>query len=272
MAFKGDVRRRTWQDYYMLKFQEHLSQFDWDGVYYDCFGADLFTENGSLFHPEFEARLFQERLYITQRRLNPDSITIVHLGADHAGTADAFADVVLMGEQYRSNFVKNDYYMEFMSLDQFRYENAVAIGPDRMLLPQYRRADQTEGVKTTSHFMGIALLHNLMVYPNFIRKDLELKIRGRLYAFGLQEATFHPYWKAGGDIGSDNSEVKVSYYRNGKGVFAVAFNPSSASQRFRLTGATGTVIVYDPVADKEHSVDAASELELLPCMPLFITI
>ncbi len=35
MAFKGDVRRRTWQDYYMLKFQEHLSQFDWDGVYYD---------------------------------------------------------------------------------------------------------------------------------------------------------------------------------------------------------------------------------------------
>ncbi|MBO4344490.1 MAG: hypothetical protein J5833_01965 [Victivallales bacterium] len=270
MAFKGDIRKRTWQDYYMLKFQEHLSQFDWDGVYYDCFGADLFTENGRLFHPEFEARLFQERLYITQRKLNPNSITIVHLGADQAGTAGAFSDVVLMGEQYRSYFVKNDYYMQFMSLDQFRYENAVAVGPDRMLLPQYRRADQTEGVRTTAHFMGIALLHNLMVYPNFIRKDLELKIRGRLYAFGLDDAAFHPYWKEGCPIMTDNSEVKLSCYQNGKRFFAVAFNPSSANQRFHLKGATGTVIVYDPVADKEHSTDASSVLELQPCMPFFI--
>ena len=272
MAFKGDVRKRTWQDYYMLKFHEHLSKFNWDGVYYDCFGADLCTENGRIFHPEFEARLFQERLYITQRKLNPDSLTIVHLGADQAGTADAFADVVLMGEQYRSNFVKHDYYMEFMSLDQFRYENAVKVGPDRMLLPQYRRSDQTEGIKTTSHFMGIALLHNLMVYPNFILKDLELKIRGRLYAFGLKDAVFHPYWIEGGPLASDNIEVKVSSYKNDGGFFAIAFNPSSASQKFRLKGIpSGAFIVYDPVADKETRANANDALELQPYMPLFIT-
>ncbi|MBQ7650903.1 MAG: hypothetical protein IJS15_08085 [Victivallales bacterium] len=272
MAFKGDIRRRTWQDYYMLKFHEHLSKYDWDGVYYDCFGADLCTENGRLFHPEFEARLFQERLYITQRKLNPDSLTIVHLGADQAGTAAAFADVVLMGEQYRSNFSRHDYYMEFMSLDQFRFENAVKVGPDRMLLPQYRRADQTEGVRTTSHFMGIALLHNLMIYPNFILKELELKIRGRLYAFGLENAVFHPYWIDGGPIATDNSEVKLSSYKNGGGIFAVAFNPSSASQKFRVKGIPGGAFtVYDPVTDKETRLNADDALKLEPCMPLFIT-
>ena len=271
MAFKGDIRKRTWQDYYMLKFHEHLSKFNWDGVYYDCFGADVFTENGRLFHPEFESRLFQERLYITQRKLNPDSLTIVHLGGDQGGTADAFSDVVLMGEQYRSNFVRHDYYMEFMSLDQFRYENAVKIGPDRMLLPQYRRADQTEGIKTTSHFMGIALLHNLMVYPNFIKKDLELKIRGRLFAFGLQDVAFHPYWIDGASVTTDNSDVKLSFYKNGKGVFAVAFNPCAEPRRFSVKGLGNTCTVYDPVADKEDSFNTADTLELQPYMPLFIT-
>ena len=269
MAFKGDIRKRTWQDYYMLKFKKHLSVFNWDGVYYDCFGADVFTENGELFHPEFEARLFQERIYITQRQLNPDSITITHLGADQAGTAAAFSDVVLMGEQYRSNFAKNDYYMQFMSLDQFRFENAVSIGPDRMLLPQYRRADQTEGIHTTSHFMGIALLHNLMVYPNFILKELELKIRSRLFSFGLNDATFHPYWDNDGSLSVDNSDVRLSWYRNPRGFFAIAFNPTSSPQRFHLNGANGAFRVYDPLTDTEITC-ASGALELQPCMPLFM--
>ena len=269
MACKGDIRKKSWQDYYLRHFHDHLSAFKWAGVYYDCFGTDLFQENGESFHPTFETRLFQERIYCAQRELNPDTLTITHLGGAQFDTAAAFSDVVLMGEQYRSAFSKHDYYTEFMSLDRFRYENATQIGPARMLLPQFRRKEQTEGIPTTMHFLGMALLHNLMIYPNFIQKELQLAIRGRLYDFELENAVFHPYWKAGCPVTTSNPAVKCSCYANQKGLFAIALNPTSESQSFTLSASTPATRWSLLDAEGTHPATPGDSHTLEPHQPLF---
>ena len=269
MASKGDIRQRTWQDYYLRQFKKHLSTFKWAGVYYDCFGTDVLQENGESFHPTFETRHFQERIYAVQRQVNPATITITHLGAGQFNTAAAFSDAVLMGEQYRGQFSKHDYYTQFMSLDRFRYENVPQTGPARMLLPQYRRKEQIEGVPTTMHFLGMAILHNLMIYPNFIKQDLQLAIRGKLYEYGLQDATFYPYWKPGCPVSSSNTATKASCYENPKGLFVTVMNPTPDEQPFTLHTQAPFAHYTLLDADGTHATTSDAIHTLPPYQPLF---
>lgn len=269
MGVKGDIRKRSWQDFYMQRFRENLGKYKLAGVYYDCFGTDLFQENGESFHPVFETRQFQERIYCEQRRLNPDTITITHAGGSEFGTMAAFADVILMGEQYRAKFNKHDYYTQFMTLDEFRYENAAEIGPARMLLPQFRRQDQIDGAKTTMHFLGMAILHNLMIYPNFINEKIQLAIRGQLYDFGLQDSVFHPYWRDGCPVRVDNVLVKVSCHENATGLFVTAMNPTAQAQAFALRA--GMEYKQCTAIDENgtRTIDLAETFTLPPYQPLF---
>lgn len=268
---KGDFRKRSWCDLYVKTLAEMMAKFPWDGVYYDCFGTDVFTENGESFNPVFELRDFQERIYNVQRLHDPNSLTVVHAGAGQGETMVSFADVVLMGEQYRGQFMTHTYYPEFLTMDEFRYENAVNIGPDRMLLPQYRHAEKTSSPLTSTHVMGMALLHNLMIYPNFIRKDIELAIRDRQYAFGMNDAEFFGYWKPNPDgVKSSNPEVYVSYYKNARGLFLCALNYSARQQATDLSvnGSFAKSTVFDPVTGKEAPF--TGKLEIGPYLALFI--
>lgn len=269
MGMKGDIRKRSWQDFYMSRFRENLNRYKVAGVYYDCFGTDLFQENGESFHPVFETRQFQERIYCEQRRIDPETITITHAGGSEFGTASAFADVILMGEQYRGHFNKHDYYTQFMTLDEFRYENVAEIGPARMLLPPFRRQDQIDGAKTTMHFLGMAILHNLMIYPNFINQGIQLAIRGQLYEFGLKDSVFHPYWKDGCPIIVLNETVKASCHENATGLFVTVMNPTAAEQSFAIkTGDTfRQCMAIDENGAKQVSI--ADAFILQPYQPLF---
>lgn len=274
MMPKGDYRERTWTDLYIKKMVEHLKEYNWDGVYYDCFGIEAFQRDGETVMPVFENRAFQERVYNAQRLHNPNSLTISHVGADQANTLTAFSNVVLMGEQYRGNFSRHRYFFDFLTLDEFRYENVVNIGPDRMLLPQYRRAEDVNSPVLTTHFMGMALAHNLMVYPNFIVKEVELRFRDRQFAFGMHDADFFPYWLPNPDgFATSNPDVKISYWKNPRGIFAVLLNTAKESVDFTLnTPQPRTGQFYEPVSDQTTPWQSATPIRLEPYLAALLTI
>ena len=246
MAWKARLTDKDWQDYYLYHFVDHLKNFAWDGVYYDCFGSDVFIENGETFHPVFACRTFQERIYIAQRLNNPASLTITHTGGSQSGSASTFANVILMGEQYRGHCVKYTYPLEFLTLDEFRYENAVNLGPDRMFLPQYRDQAKINSPKVASHIMGLVTTHNLMLYPNFINKKVELSVRYRQFDFGMENSTFHPYWKrtAGELPKCSNPAVVSSYWKNPNGILMSILNPTKDAQNFTLEIPAGYKVKY----------------------------
>ena len=259
MAWKARLTDKDWQDYYLYHFVDHLKNFAWDGVYYDCFGSDVFVENGETFHPVFACRTFQERIYIAQRIHNPESLTVTHTGGSQSGSASTFANVILMGEQYRGQCVKYTYPLEFLTLDEFRYENAVNIGPDRMFLPQYRDQAKISSPKVASHIMGLVTTHNLMLYPNFINKKVELSVRYRQFDFGMEKSTFHPYWKRSDNElpACSNPAVVSSYWKNPDGILMSILNPGKTAQSFTLKLPEGYKVKYyfSPEQGKELTGD-----------------
>ncbi len=246
MAWKGRLTDKDWQDYYLHVFVDHLKNFAWDGVYYDCFGSDVFVENGETFHPVYACRNFQERIYIAQRLNNPASLTVTHTGGSQSGSAAAFSNVILMGEQYRGQCSRHTYPLEFLSLDEFRYENAVNMGPDRMFLPQYHDQEKINNPKLASHLMGLVLTHNLMLYPNFINKKVELSVRYRQFEFGMQNSTFYAYWKkhTAALPSSSNSKLVSSCWKNDKGILMAILNPTDKKQDFTIKTPAGYSIKY----------------------------
>ncbi|MBE6402508.1 MAG: hypothetical protein E7039_02145 [Lentisphaerae bacterium] len=270
---KGNFRSKLWQDLYVQELVKMMKSNPWDGVYYDCFGTDLFTENGEHFNPVFELRDFQERIYNAQRIKDPASLTISHAGADQGNMMCAYSNVVLMGEQYRAEFYSNTYFTDFMSMDRFRFENASNIGPDRMILPQYRQEEKTESPKVSTHLSGMATLHCLMMYPNFIHSATELSIRDRMYAFGLNDADFIGYWqKEKPQIKTGSKDVYASYFDKKSGAFATVLNYSKQSNTVKLELPFNykKAVIFDPVTQKETAYTGQA-ITLEPSMAKFIT-
>ena len=251
----ADYRQKTWQDFYCRIMDESLARYNWDGIYYDCFSADWFVEKGKTFSPVFECRKFQERIYNTQRRNRANSVTVSHVGAAQISTLGTFSNVILMGEQYRAMLMNNAYYLDFMSLDKFRYENAVNVGPDRMFMPEYRKVEYINNPTLTVHTAMLTILHNLLYYPHSVSWPVEQRIRGRKIAFGLDDVRFLPYWKKDASlrVSSDNPAIKLSVYEKPNGDMLVAvFNSKPGEETFTLNinGKTASAEYYDPLTDK----------------------
>ena len=270
---KGDYRSKLWQDLYVKNLSEMLREYPWKGVYYDCFGSDHFIENGEHFTPVFDVKTFAERIYIAQRLHDKKNLTVHHAGGDQGGFMSAYANVVLMGEQYRGQFYKATYFNDFMTIDRFRYENASNIGPDRMLLPQYRQTEKIKCPKVATHLSGMATLHKLLIYPNFIDSKTELSVRDRMHGFGLEDAEFVGYWeKSKPVIKTDCKDVYVSYFTKNSGAFATVLNYSKAANTAKLTIPFGykKAVIFDPVTQSEKAYNGEA-ISLEPSMAKFIT-
>ncbi|MBO5923876.1 MAG: hypothetical protein J6Q81_05120, partial [Lentisphaeria bacterium] len=192
---KCDPRATLWHDLYCYMMLNYLKKFKWGGFYYDCYGSDLYSKNGVSMHPTFEVRTFHERVYLTGKTADKDFFTITHMGAQQGCTSMPFTDVALMGEQYRAQCMQNDYVLDFLTLNEFRFENAVNMGPDRMFLPQYRQIDKINSPVLAAHNIILAYAHKNLLYPNFINDKVKMAAMTRVNDFGLTDATFHGYWE-----------------------------------------------------------------------------
>ena len=252
---KCDPREMLWHDLYCYMMQEYLKKFKWGGFYYDCYGSDLYSKNGVSMHPTFEVRTFHERVYLTGKAADKDFFTITHMGAQQGCTSMPFTDVALMGEQYRAQCMQNDYVLDFLTLNEFRYENAVNMGPDRMFLPQYRQIDKINSPVLASHNIALAFAHKNMLYPSFINEKVKMACMNKINDFNLKNATFRGYWekKNPDNITSSNDKVKASYYKNNTGFFIVLLNSVKSKQntKVNIPAKYTSAKVYDPIDNSE---------------------
>ncbi len=273
----ADYRDRNWQDLYCKSMNENLTKYNWDGVYFDCFTPDWFSDKGQIHSPVFECKAFQERIYNTQRLNRPSSVTLSHLGAAQATTLGMYSNIIFMGEQYRGTLVKKPYYMDSMSLDRFRYENAVKMGPARMFLPQYTKVEYIGDETLTVHASMLAVLHNLMFDPHSVNKNVERRIRLRKIDLGLADVKFLPYWKtqAAKLLSADKTDIKISVYQKPNGDFlAAVFNNSSKETEFKLNaqGNFTNATWYDPLTDTSQDWKPETALKLKPYLGALFTI
>lgn len=274
----ADYRDRAWQDLYCKIMDESLKKYTWDGIYYDCFSADWQIEQGRNFSPVFECRKFQERIYNTQRTSGrKNSLTVSHTGAAQISTLGMYSNVILMGEQYRAMLMNHGYYLDFMSLDKFRYENAVNVGPDRMFMPEYRKVEFINNPTLTVHTAMLTLLHNLMYYPHSVSWPVERRVRGRKIEFGLSDVKFLPYWKndAAARVTADNPAIKLSVYEKPNGDMLVAvFNNSKKTEKFTLkvNGKVASAEYYDPMTDKSSVWNADTQYAIEKYLGAILTV
>jgi len=248
-----DVRNKRFQDFLVQKAYDFLKDGPADGFYYDGGGA---LKCGDKRWNIFSSRELFKRLYIVQRRLRPTGFIIIHQGT--FVPVDSFGDFSLTGEQYRRWLDKSYDYLSFLTLKQFRQEAVMDFGQVRMLLGQYR-GPYMEQAAPGVHFMGLALLHDLMVYPGLTHKPSYDDIERRLLAFGKADASFNPYWEGGGRVVAPDPSLKISYYQKPNGtLFAVVFNTSNAAVDTTvkvdcagLNLARPSATVYYPLAGRE---------------------
>ncbi|OGV35207.1 MAG: hypothetical protein A2020_04090 [Lentisphaerae bacterium GWF2_45_14] len=248
-----------------------------DGVYYDCVGVDAYQDGNDFTYPVFTLKEYLRRIYIAQRQLNPESITLTHSGADFSCPSVEFSDIILMGEQYRQGCFDYTYYLEFRTLRQFRAENAVNVGPSRMFLPQYRQREKMESPEVALHTLGLVMCHNLMLYPSFINQEIITRVRNFQYEFGMNDAEFFPYWEKNPyGIASSNPNVICSFYKNKKGFLLSLLNSTKDEQTFKLKVEDSLkgmkLLLFEPLVNKKSPISLDSEIKVKPYMAAFVLI
>ena len=259
-----DVGEASWQDLYLSRLDPFLREFRFNGIYFDCVGIRPTVDaDGGYAYRVFALRDFLERIYVQQRRVDPASWSLAHVGSVTFDHAAALAEIILTGEHYRAPCMNHRFYLEFLTLEEFRVQNCVNMGPLRMFLPQFR-GPKTEAADVATHAMGMVLAHDQYLYPSFIKKSVVDACRDRHYAFIDHggDNRFLPYWKDGApDAGNVN--VVASAYANDKGELRIYLNATDRPQAFTIKGAAGAAVtLYDPLKDATRQAREGDAVQL----------
>lgn len=265
---KINQQERTWTDLYMKHFRKFLTEHKFGGVYYDCMNVYPDKKVKEFKYRVFALRDFYSRIYAEQVRLNPDTWFFLHSGATFFTIASIFADISLTGEEYRAECMEHDFYLEFLTPEEFRIQMCTNTGAWRMFLPQYRN-ERSEKPEVAVHAVGLTMVYNIMLYPSFIVRKYVDRMQNRKYAFidagGQDKWKFVPYWE---NNPSDNKKILCSSYVNSKGQFLACINSTDKAQKFKvkIPGGNSLMHIYDPLTDKIDTVNAESIIELKPYM------
>ena len=221
-----DYTDPLWQDFIVHSIHEWAQRWGIRGMYHDCFGPLRQGDRVEI----FDFRELAMRVYTMHRRLDAQALTIV-FGAPWVPCV-SFADAVLSGEMYRAPLAEHQRYPAFMSLAEFRAENAVDLGPSRMILPQYKIA-YGESVPHAVHAMGIFLLHDLAIYAAWFNMDVYEAIESRRLRFGREG--FHGYWEDGGRVKIADEGLMASYYERNTELLVTVANVTGEDISSTLT-------------------------------------
>jgi len=272
-----DHTDRLWQDFIVASIHDWIERWGIRGMYHDCFGPHTHGDRVEI----FAFCELANRVYTMHRRLCPDALTIVL--AQPYVPCISFGDAILSGEMYRGPLATDQWYPAFMTLPEFRAENVVALGPSRMILPQYKIAYR-DSVPHAVHAMGIFLLHDLTVYASWFNMDVYDDLETRRITFGRDRSSFHGYWEPGSRGQAADPGLEVSYYEKPSGLLIAAANVTgediSSSLAIDVSGLDPPdeplARVYDPLTQTEQAVplgpDGALPVEVPAWMMLLIQI
>lgn len=273
-----DLHNKGWADLYCLRLKQFLTEFPFGGLYFDVSAPRLREKDGEYSVPIFEARELQKRIMVLLRRVNPDGVIWFH-GA--SPIYSSFADLILHGEHMRSKLLEHGYYLEFASLEQLRGELFFNWGPGIYALGQYRQPAKAMDPRLACHFMGLIMLHDAKVYPNYVKKETVDWMRFRLYEFGdLTNAPFYPYWKDNPYLETDNEQLVFSFYEKEGKLFVIVLNKSSQPQSGHLIlkergRALNHAVVFEPVEETQREAalsDGSLDLTLEPYLAQLVVL
>ena len=266
---------KSWVELYLKNFRDYFQDFPFNAMYFDCTSAYLHkVSNNESVYRIFSVRDYFKRIYTEMRRQKPKSLFFLHAGATIYGVASPFADIVLTGEHYRKNCLVNNYYLEFTSLDLFKAQTCMQTGGARMFYPQFTNPRQITDPQITSHTLGMVLLHNQLLYPNYVEPKITHSVRSKKYSFidagGKKNWRFYPYWKNNPfGVQSDNSKVQFSIYSNDKGLLLICLNTTKKEQVFKLSASNDVsrnMSVFNPLTDNNEKIKWGSPIRLKPYM------
>jgi hypothetical protein len=268
-------KAKSWVELYLESFKRFFHDFPFNAMYFDCTSAYLHkTSNDESVYRIFAVRDYFKRIYTEMRRQKPDSWFFLHAGATIYGVASPFADIVLTGEHFRKHCLVNNYYLEFTDMDLFRAQTCMQTGGARMFYPQFTNPRQVVDPEITTHTLGMVLIHNQLLYPNYVEPGITNSVRSKKYSFidagGKDNWEFYPYWKNNPfGVKSDNSKVQFSIYSNDKGLLLVCLNTTKEEQVFKLSASNDVsrnVLVFNPLTDSSEKVKWDSLIKLRPYM------
>ena len=279
----ADMGEQSWLDLVIWQFRRLLDQApEIKGIYNDTNYPTVEEEDGLVHCPVFAGYEYHKRLHVLlQRRRGAEAVTMYHHDLDPLLPYTAFADYLLVGEGVRMQLLEHTYYLDFLTLPEFRMLFRAPIGGMPLLLPQYLQPQKANDPALQAHLVGLATLHGLGVWQ---RKHAHARMAMReLFDFGdLSTAIWYPYWKGNPYIVTGNDAVLCSCYERNGELFAVLFNSTRDAQQacVRVTDAlrrAGAVRlrVYDPVAGRAEESALAREsiaLEFGPYLPYLLTV
>lgn len=192
----------------------------------------------------FATRNFLRRLRENLPDLHSSRHLVVHVSNREIVPAYTFATALVSGEQFRG-VVTEGKYLDYLTIDEFRARFAPSqYGIPTIFLPTEWtrfRGDATwpssaQAVAAYRRTEGLALLHNLVIWPVGPQPPEWNSDQAFLDCFGIAEASFEGYWSQ--SIAEPNSEaVKVSIYRNQltDSLLLIAINNSAISRKSRVT-------------------------------------
>ncbi|NUP99892.1 MAG: hypothetical protein HUU35_08560, partial [Armatimonadetes bacterium] len=254
-----------WPDFLVSELEGWIRRWKVRGLYHDCFSPHTIGDTVHI----FGFRELAKRVYTMHRRIDPTALTIV-FGAPYVPCI-SFADGFLSGEKYRAPLAAEQWYPAFLSLPQFRVENAVKLGPSRMILPQYKIA-YGSSVPHAVHAMGIFLLHDLPLYAAWLNMDVYEAVESRRLRFGREG--FHGYWQADPRVKPGHEGLKASWYQQPGRLLLTVANVTAedinSNLHLDLAGLglppATRALIYDPLTGQEQTV------ALTPNQPLNVKV
>jgi hypothetical protein len=146
----------------------------------------------------------------------------------------SLCDACLAGEQFISKVKDN--YLDVISLAQLRADSSGRnLGVVPVFLPELAPEFQ-QTPAATENVVGLALLHDFLLWPIYINPAAADRTYAVLDDFGIADAQRIPYWGNADVIAGQTETVKCTAYRKPRGGALVCiFNTERSPQTALLT-------------------------------------
>jgi hypothetical protein len=240
---------KSWQDFIIWKNKQFIDRYHLDGYYHDLTYPrglavpsantgwyDAKTKTWQKTYPVLQYRELYRRLYAITKAANPNAFLIGHMSSRVFIPVLAYEDAYLDGETLLSSLIGKDNYMDVLPLDQWRAEyTGRQWGPIPIMLPELDATHRKE-VEPTRGLAALLLLHDTTVWPIWSNTSVLTKMREAKDAFGIDKATFIPYFDATPPAATDMKDVYISAYKKSDGkVLLVVGNTSNDARNGIVT-------------------------------------
>jgi hypothetical protein len=218
----GCIPTRNWVDFVLWKNECFVREMDLDGLYHDftwpstCTRLDEgfgYIRDGAVRAKVsiFGIREMYKRIYAMLkeygRQRDKEMLMIGHTSSPAFIPLMSLCDACLAGEQFIPTVKDN--YLDAISLAQLRAEfSGRNLGVAPVFLPELKPEFQ-KTPPPTENLVGLALLHDFLLYPIYANIGAVNRTYAVLDDFGIVEAQRLPYWNNADVMAGQTEAVEV---------------------------------------------------------------